>query len=103
MKKSNNEGSFLIPENEGSKEVKELDPRRYLGNLELAKLAASAPSAEDLRAGLGLTVKQFCELMEIPERIYIFWRFGDLQPTFAQRILMAKIYQAAKKKGMIIG
>lgn len=78
------------------------DPKKEIEMLERAKTALSAPHYEDLRLMLGLDVERFCKLVEIDKFTYMKWRSGESAPSIDQRILFRRIFDIAKKKGLIL-
>jgi len=77
--------------------------RRYMQDWEQAKIAVRCPSAREARRTLGLSVKQFAELLEVSERTVNRLDVGMLELTFAQKMLIVKALDIARKKGFLSG
>ena len=77
------------------------DPKKELESWERAKIAVSAPHYEELRQMLGLPIDKFCKLVDVDEKVYWKWKSGVSQPGIDQMILFRKIYDIARKKGLI--
>lgn len=75
--------------------------RKYMEDWQRAKIAVRCPSAAEARRILGLSVIQFAELLEVSERTVNRLDVGMLELTFAQKILIVKALDIARKKGFL--
>lgn len=89
--------NFYAP---GSGEEK-FNARKYMEEWEKAKIAVRCPFVREARRTLGLSVKQFAELLEVSERTVNRLDVGMLEPTFAQEILIVKALDIAREKGFL--
>lgn len=82
---------------------RKLDARRYMEDWQRAKIAVRCPSAREARRTLGLSVKQFAQLLEVSERTVNRLDVGMLELTTAQKMLLVKALDIARKKGFLSG
>ena len=75
--------------------------KKDLSEWELAKTAARCPRINEARMVLGVSVAQFCELINVSRQTYWTWASGEKEPTLAQKILIVHVLDTAQKKGFI--
>ena len=77
------------------------DPRKHLEELETAKKAVRCPHVQEARTDLFLSVKQFCELLEISEVDYWDMVGGGKQLSTNQKLFLVEALRIAKERGLI--
>jgi len=80
-----------------------INAREYVRSMEEAKIAVRCPSAREARRMLNLSIKQFAQLLDISERQVSYLDVGMRQFTFAQKLLIVKAFDIAKKRGYLKG
>ena len=78
-------------------------PKKDLDAWELAKEASRAPIPSEARMILGISAEQFAELIGISPAKYWRWIAGESQPSIAEKILIVRCLDIARKKGFIQG
>jgi len=74
---------------------------KELKGWDLAKEAMRCPLAAEARAVLGLNDKQFSKLIGISTAKYWRWASGESEPSLAEKILIVRCLDIAKKKGYL--
>jgi len=82
-------------------ESAQVSARRYMEGWEEAKVAVRCGSAPDMRAGLGLTIKQFAQLLEVSEQTASYLCCFMRELTFAQELLLVHAVDFARKQGYV--
>jgi len=78
-----------------------LNAQKFMEEWEKIKKATYCPSPREARQFLGLSIKQFAELLEVSERQVSKFTAGTIEFTFAQKLLInwaIEIYKKNKRR-----
>ena len=73
----------------------------YQKEFEEIKKATHCPVIREARETLGLSVEQFCKLLQISDQIYWAWVSGEKEPSVHQKAFITEAIRIAREKGFI--